>query len=333
MAQSQAGGELKGWPWIPDEAAAAEEFDPAIAWPRLTVITPSFNQAEFLETTLRSVLLQGYPNLEYLVYDGGSSDGSVRILERYQDRLSYWQSAPDGGQSAAINAGFARGSGEVFNWLNSDDYLLPGALRRVALAHLEAGNPHAVYAGAGIRVDAEGRLLYRSPIRRPGGDRSPFSTPIIGGVQASWFWTRRLWDLIGGLDDSLDFAMDVDLHLKLISSPGDLVAIDHDLAAFRVHGEAKTSRDAFPAVREREKLMRSFLGTPAFPDDARHRAWLRRDISGLALAWAKRAPDFRVALAMVLYAFRLQPERLKRSDAWRMALAALRAQLAGPPPP
>src|SRR5687767_5199473 len=97
--------------------------------PVISLVTPSLNQASFLERAIRSVIEQNYPNLEYIVMDGGSTDGSVDIIEEYSDRLAYWVSEPDGGQSAAINAGWSRSSGNVLAWLNSDDYLLPGTLQ------------------------------------------------------------------------------------------------------------------------------------------------------------------------------------------------------------
>ena len=114
--------------------------------PRITVVTPSFNQAAFLETTIRSVLGQCYPNLEYLVMDGGSSDGSVEIIRRFESDLAHWVSARDGGQAAAINAAFARATGDILCWLNSDDFFLPGTLHRVAQwLGKGGGGPELVY--------------------------------------------------------------------------------------------------------------------------------------------------------------------------------------------
>ena len=103
---------------------------PEAGWPRITLVTPSYQQAAFLEECLRSVLLQNYPNLEYIVIDGGSLDGSADIIARYADKLAYWQSQRDGGQGDAINQGFSRASGHILGWLNSDDLLLPGRRSR-----------------------------------------------------------------------------------------------------------------------------------------------------------------------------------------------------------
>src|SRR5437762_483466 len=115
----------RGWPWMERQT---EMSAPAKQWPRITIVTPSFNQAQFLEETIRSVLLQGYPNLEYIVMDGGSTDGSAEILEKYSPWIDHWVSEKDNGQADAIYRGFERATGEIIGWVNSDDLLLPGAL-------------------------------------------------------------------------------------------------------------------------------------------------------------------------------------------------------------
>ena len=114
--------------------------------PKVSIITPSFNQARFLEQTMRSVLEQDYPNIEYIVIDGGSSDGSLEIIQKYADRLAYWQSQKDKGQTDAINQGFARANGEILAWLNSDDILYPGAVTAAVKQLLEHPEVGMVYA-------------------------------------------------------------------------------------------------------------------------------------------------------------------------------------------
>jgi glycosyltransferase involved in cell wall biosynthesis len=126
-------------------------------WPRISVVTPSFNQARFLEATLRSILLQGYPNLEYFVMDGGSTDGSVEIIRKYSPWLTRWVSEPDGGQSAAINRGLQLGSGLFTTWINSDDMLCNGAL--VNHASRNCFDPGVVYVGDCLYVDEDTRPL------------------------------------------------------------------------------------------------------------------------------------------------------------------------------
>ena len=126
---------ITGWPWnveIPQYPATVLDGSP---WPKISIITPSVNQAEFVEETIRSVIMQGYPNLEYIIIDGGSTDGSVDIIKKYEENLTYWVSKSDQGQAHAINKGFTKISGDIFGWINSDDMLLPGSLSIIGKYH------------------------------------------------------------------------------------------------------------------------------------------------------------------------------------------------------
>ena len=134
-----------GWPWteaVPPLAATAPD---GRAWPKISVVTPSYNQGKFIEETIRSILLQSYPNLEYIIIDGGSTDDSVQIIRKYEQWLTYWVSEPDRGQAHAINKGFARCTGELMGWINSDDSLFPNALHYLAVAHQK--QPQAILLG------------------------------------------------------------------------------------------------------------------------------------------------------------------------------------------
>jgi cellulose synthase/poly-beta-1,6-N-acetylglucosamine synthase-like glycosyltransferase len=147
-----------GWPWTEESTRLPDDPGTAASWPRVTIVTPSFNQGQFIEETIRSILLQGYPDLEYFVLDGGSTDGTVAILERYAEWIDFWVSEPDGGQSAAINRGLRMGSGASATWINSDDMLCRNALSTHATRY--AYRDDTVYAGDCINVDAEGRVLF-----------------------------------------------------------------------------------------------------------------------------------------------------------------------------
>jgi glycosyltransferase involved in cell wall biosynthesis len=214
--------------------------------PRITIVTPSFNQGRYIEATLLSVLQQDYPNLEYIVIDGGSTDGSVDIIRRYADRLAYWVSEPDGGQSAAIASGFERATGDILAWLNSDDLYLPGALRVVADAF--AADPRADFVYGTRRViDSEGKECRRySPPTLLHRYYFSFGQWI---PQECAFWRRALYDRVGGLDRGKGFSLDFSLFVRMWSQ-GKFKRIDSELGAFRIHDASKTSRLA--DLRERE---------------------------------------------------------------------------------
>ncbi len=205
--------------------------------PKISIVTPSFNQARFLERTLRSVLSQEYPNLEYIVIDGGSTDGSVEILRRYGDRLAYWVSEPDGGQSNALNKGFARATGEVLGWLNSDDVYCPGALWQAGRRFAEERALEVLYGGLYL-IDAEDGLL-DAHWAGPCDVRYTFHVGLDIHQQAL-FWRRSLHERIGPIDETMHFSMDVDLIVRLLLE-GRTGRTRDFLGSFRVHDEAKTA--------------------------------------------------------------------------------------------
>lgn len=212
---------------------------------------PSFNQVGYLETAIRSVLDQGYPNLELLVMDGGSTDGSVELLERYRDRLSF-VSGRDGGQSAALNTGFSRVKGEVIGWLNSDDLYAPGALYAVG-GHFSR-NPDCewLYGRCPI-VDQNGKEIRRAitwykerSLRKFSYRRLLFENFIS---QPAVFFRRRLLERVGLLDPNLHYAMDYDLWLRM-SQVAPPHFLDLELACFRSSGDNKMSTGFDKSFRE-----------------------------------------------------------------------------------
>jgi glycosyltransferase involved in cell wall biosynthesis len=226
-----------GWPWTVEPASPPA--DGASDGPTISVVTPSFNQARFLEATIRSVLLQGYPRLEYFVLDGGSTDGSREVIERYAPHLAGWSSAKDGGQGDAINAGFARATGDVLAWLNSDDRYLPGTLARVA-RQVVANPDAAAWIGASRAVDDRGRLL---STLRPRGLALP--TLAEWSVEARFaqpasFYRRDVALRAGPLDVTLRSSFDVDFFLRL-ARQGRFVGTDELWVEETVHPDAKTS--------------------------------------------------------------------------------------------
>jgi glycosyltransferase involved in cell wall biosynthesis len=278
------------------------------------VVTPSFNQAEYLEETIRSVLLQGYPDLEYIVLDGGSTDGSVEIIERYAPWLSHWTSGPDGGQACAINAGLQRASGDIFNWINSDDYLLPGALHTVAEAW--SREPDKLIGCSLLEVDPEGHTL-RS--RRSANLTTSGMLTYWHGVgfpqQGIWV-PMSLVREVGVLNTAYDCCFDWEWILRLTHA-GAVQYVDRAVAAFRDQPDSKTNTRDPVFVREMEAITREYgqrWGTPA--QRAEHEAFLRRQ------RWRQSIEDIRTehrglpAAARILAHAAPHPDRLRSRFTW-----------------
>ena len=204
--------------------------------PLVSIITPSYNQVRFLEETILSVLAQDYPRIEYIIIDGGSTDGSVEIIQHSAERLAGWVSERDKGQTEALNKGFARATGEIFAWLNSDDTYLPGAVSEAVnflTAHPEAG---MVYGDANL-IDEHGEVIGQFPARQ-----TDLRRMLRGSVhipQQTAFFRARLWQQVGPLDLSFYFAMDYDLWVRL-AKVAPLIYEPRLWANFRLHGEGKS---------------------------------------------------------------------------------------------
>ena len=202
----------------------------------VSIITPSFNQARYLEATIRSVLEQDYPEIEYIIVDGGSSDGSAEIIQRYADRLAWWVSEPDRGQTDALNKGFVRARGDVLAWINSDDTLEPGAVR-AAVEYLQAHPDVGMVYGDANFIDSEGRIIGSFPSRQT--DYRRLRQGYVHVAQQASFFRADLWRKVGPLDPTFYFAMDYDLWVRL-AAQAPLVYQPRLWANFRLHGGAKT---------------------------------------------------------------------------------------------
>ena len=223
--------------------------------PRIAIVTPTFNYGRFLNATIDSVLGQNYPNLFYHVQDAASDDGTVEILKNYGDRIS-WQSKPDGGQSDAINKGFANVDCDIMAYLNSDDILLPGTLAAVAGFFERRPEIDFVY-GHRIFIDYAGSEIGRAVF--PAHDTEALK--YAGYVpQETMFWRRRLWDKIGPVSTDFHYAMDWDFMLRAEAAGFKVARLRRFLACFRVHDEQKTTRDYERGREEMQKLRRRSLG-------------------------------------------------------------------------
>jgi|SRR5688572_6804294 len=244
-------------------------------WPRITIVTPSFNQGRYLEQTILSVLNQNYPNLEFIIMDGGSTDNSVQILQKYQEYLTFWQSSRDEGQASAIVAGFRKGSGEILAYLNSDDLYLPYTLKRVGV-FLKANPTVQIMYGDCLLIDSNNRVLRR--VYPPEFDARIFlyENQII--PQPASFWRHRLYLKVGGITPRLQFCMDYDLLMKFVLAGETPVSVSDVLSAFRIHADTKSSR--LQSV-QREEYRRIFKGVTGRSVD-------RRDILNILYCRLKR---------------------------------------------
>lgn len=235
-------------------AQATPPADP----PTISIVTPSFNQAEYVEATIASVLDQGYPRLEYVVQDGGSRDASPEIIRRHAARLTRWESRPDKGQAHAINLGFVGTTGGIMAYLNSDDLLLPGSLAYVASYFAAHPEVDVVY-GHRVLVDEQGREIGRWVLPAHDDEALAYFDFV---PQETMFWRRRAWDAAGGsMDESFQFALDWDLILRFRTAGMRFVRLPRFLGAFRVTETQKTTRWlASVGQRESQQLRARVLG-------------------------------------------------------------------------
>lgn len=247
-----------GWPWTTDHEPnhVPTQLD-KVRWPKISIVTPSYNQGGFIEETIRSVLLQGYPNLEYMVVDGGSSDSTMAILQKYGHLLTHWSSEPDSGQSDAINKGFSRCTGQILAYLNSDDFYAPGALFAVAGRWLRAGSPALALMSGDVENIAEAGVS--RPERFRAHRLGTLEDWLYEGCllhQPGTFWTRRTWRRFGPLPPQLHYVMDRYFFTKIaIARSTRFIPINSLMACFRFHADSKTVSKAGEFAREWQKAL------------------------------------------------------------------------------
>lgn len=223
--------------------------------PRIAMVTPSYNHAQYLGATIESIISQNYPNLTYHVQDGGSIDGTLDLLKNLGERIS-WTSAPDKGQSNAINLGFADADCEIMAYLNSDDMLLPGTLAYVANYFTSHPDVDVVY-GHRVFIDREGLEVGRAVLPSHDGKALQYADYI---PQETMFWRKRVWDRIGPIDESFHYAMDWDFIMRAQEAGFKFVRLPRFLACFRIHDAQKTASTYAVGVREMSILRRRVLG-------------------------------------------------------------------------
>lgn len=223
---------------------------------KVSIVTPSFNQVDYLEKSILSVLQQSYDNIEYIIIDGGSSDGSVEIIKQYQDQLSYWVSEKDDGQTHAIKKGFDIATGDIYAWLNADDAYSMDTVSK-AVEYLKYYSEVDLIYGNRLAIDEEGRILYWKKML-PIGANSVFSSMILG--QESCFWRRSIYKSVGGLDPKVKFSMDYDFFSRS-AQKGRFHYVPELWAAFRIHEDSRTMNEyAYLGRREVKIIQKNVWG-------------------------------------------------------------------------
>lgn len=225
------------------------------AFPKITVVTPSFNQGRFLRETIESVLNQNHTNLEYFIVDGGSSDGSIDIIREYEDRIDWWVSEKDGGQTDAICKGFKRATGDLIGWLNSDDVYFPGALNSISKAYIRNPNASLYSGGIAIGERGDGGIRKCSVPTRP--LRIFSSLGILGFGQQGTFFRREDYIRTGDLSRELYIRMDGDIMYRLVKCNPSTVVTDEMVGFFRWHETSKSTVSEDRYFQERDEFIRS----------------------------------------------------------------------------
>lgn len=245
------------WLWVTE--SDKRQYDPAQQWPKISIITPSFNQGDFIEETILSVLNQNYPDLEYIIIDGGSTDNTVDIIKKYADKLTYWVSEKDKGQTDAINKGLQKCTGAIFNWINSDDFLEKDALFNIAKTYQEASN-----GGNQLKLIAGG-------CKHITGDTGEAETFFVKDLtfeglisENSWFQQPAQWLVLQNIknlyiDDQLHYSFDWDMILNLNLTDHEIVYLPKVLANFRMHENSKTTLYSLTFKKEKYTIVKKYF--------------------------------------------------------------------------
>jgi glycosyltransferase involved in cell wall biosynthesis len=242
-----------GWPWTEESPQLLNTMPDGLSRPKISIVTPNLNQCSFLEETIRSVLLQGYPDLEYIIIDGGSTDGSVEIIKKYDKWLKYWVSEPDRGQSHALNKGFTKATGRIHAYLNSNDLYNSGAFHVIG-HHFSQENTVQLVVGECICFDQNGLV----DIFRPRWPKNlhhflqPFSSTF---AQPAAFWSGRIFQKVGGFDEDFNFCFDQEFYLRLGLSGIRPILISNRVASYREHTDSKTRSQRVQFYLETIKLV------------------------------------------------------------------------------
>lgn len=224
--------------------------------PKISIVTPSFNQGQYLEETILSVLGQNYANMEYIIMDGGSSDNSVEIIKKYEKHLTHWVSEKDGGQASAINKGFEISTGDILCWLNSDDYFLPGTLQWIS-EKLDVSKKQMLLGNSFHFIDGVSDA-WGSDVP---GFYAKYNLKLYDYViQPSSFWTRKTWEQTGNLNNAMYFAFDWDWYIRALNFGTEIMTTGRYLSSYRIHKTHKTRSGGMQRVNEIGNIYLKYSG-------------------------------------------------------------------------
>jgi hypothetical protein len=254
------------WPWLDLHLPKRRPDDGQSLWPKVTIVTPSFNQGQFLEETIRSVLLQDYPNLEYLIIDGGSTDNSIDIIRKYEEWLAYWVSEQDGGQADAINKGLRKSTGEYLGWINSDDILYPSAISKVVDEFRSEPKADFIYGDIdqGQSIDFGFQVLHGKQIEFS----EMLKTLKVPIPQQGSLWRRSVNERIGFLDARWHVVLDREFYIRVAESCK-LHYLPEKLGFFRSHEQSKSISQGRRWLTELPEMYTEFFERSDLPDSLR----------------------------------------------------------------
>jgi glycosyltransferase involved in cell wall biosynthesis len=317
----------KGWPWTEDTPLLPSFIEETSYWPKISIITPSYNQGQFIEETIRSVLLQGYPNLEYIIIDGGSTDDTLDIIRKYEPWIAHWRSEKDRGQSHAINKGWAKATGDILAWLNSDDLYATGSLAHVANFFRNEVSAALIYGDCNI-IDGQGIFVKRCPAEEFDLDNLICNKWFI--PQQSTFLRRTVVEAVGGLREDLHLVMDWEYWLRIALRKNVIRYLPVQLASFRIWEQAKTSSYSERSALEKFMVLDHHFNKEGVLSEIKG---LRNKAYGNVHRFASAAcmgnDRSREALVHLLKAIRYRPSLLKEPKILNRLLKTLAILLMG----
>ncbi|HEY5587484.1 MAG TPA: glycosyltransferase family 2 protein [Candidatus Paceibacterota bacterium] len=224
-------------------------------FPKISIITPSFNQGKYIEETILSVINQDYLNIEYLVIDGGSTDNTVDIIKKYENNITYWVSEKDSGQSEAINKGFKKATGDIVCWINSDDILMPDALKTVS-EYFVMNQDIDFLNGYTLRIDKSSKILFNHFILQPKKWYAKHGVYYVS--QQAMFWRTKVFDEIGYLDETFHARMDQEFLVRLLLNNYKIGFVNSILGAIRIHEDTKTSQNSDIWENDKNELIKRY---------------------------------------------------------------------------